>query len=345
MFEDIYRYLYENSGPVIKNEAAKALGLHDEDAKKAMLNDPTVRYWISCTQEFYNNQRVHDSFDTRLENWMHKLFSFGVGEDDDQSIKKVNARVLARIIENAGNEQFFDSVSSVIAASHLACMGYRDDAVAEIIKQRIDTVYEFAKNFDYDIYADKKNYPKVPKARDMHPLVKPELYAENVWRLPTVHDIFAFSNLPAGLRDDASSANKIETIIKYILTDDYQNLPRGYGLMLVPPKKYYSMGWSVKLSRYFGDDQKHKIDPIVWETELMSHFEAARKSGWFKKRIKHLESFKKEGLYEFPPNYLNEIRDKYYVGGGHMGLGENRRKKDWRRLESTAWMMRILKNI
>ena len=344
MFGEIFGYLYENSGPIIKNEAAKALGLPAEAAKKEMLKDPAVLYWLSCTQEFYNNQRVHDSFDTRLENWMHKLVSFGVIEDDDEQIKKVNARVREHIIENAGNEKFFDSISNVIAASYLACMGYTDDAAADIIKQRIDTVYEFAKNFDYDIYADKEDYPAVPKARDMHPLVKPGLYAGNVWRLPTVHDMFAFSHLPAKIREDKSLAGKIETIMEYILTDEYQSLPWGYGLMLVPPKTYYSMGWSVKLSRYFRTDEKHKIDPILWETELMSHFETVRKSEWFIKRIEFLKSYCSDGIYEFPSNYLTENKDKYYVGGGHMGLGENRRKKNWRRLESTAWMMRILRN-
>lgn len=345
MFEESCKYLYENAGPIIKNEAAQALGDVSADIRKAVLKDPTAEYWLSCSQEFFKNQRVHDSFDTRLENWMHKLISFGINEADDARLKKVNAKVLEYIIKNVGNDKFFDSISNVIAASYLACMGYEDDIVVKIINRRIDAVYEFAKNFDYDIYSDKKDYPKVPKARDMHPLVAPALYESNMWRLPTVHDVFAFSNPPEKMREDKDAAGKIAMIIGYILNDEYQKLPWGYGLMLVSPNKYYSMGWSVKLSRYFGEDEQHKIDPIVWETELMSHFETARRSEWFKRRIKHLKSFEMNGLYEFPTNYLTEGKDKYYVGGGHMGLGENRRKKDWQHIESTAWMVRILRNM
>ena len=345
MSSETYEYLYDNAGPVIKNQVSNALGRPTVKTRQAMLKDPAVEYWLSCTQEFAKNQRVHDSFDTRLENWMHKLVSFGVRENDDLRLQKVSAEVLNHIIKNAGNEKFFDSISNVIAASYLSYMGCEDDIVLQIITQRIDAVYGFVKNKDYDIYADKKDYPAVPKARDRYPLVKPELYAGNIWRLPTVHDLFAFANLPQKIQRDAELKNKIDAIVGYILTDEYQKLPWGYGLMLVPPRTYYSMGWSVKLSRYFKTDENYKIDPILWETELMSHFEAARSSEWFIKRIEFLKSYCSGGIYEFPSNYLTEIKDKYYVGGGHMGLCENRRKKDWRQIESTAWMMRILNNI
>jgi hypothetical protein len=76
----------------------------------------------------------------------------------------------------------------------------------------------------------------------------------------------------------------------------------------------------------------------------MSHFDTARSSKWFEQRMDYLESFKKGSIYDFPKSFLTEAKNKYYVGGGHMGLGENRRKKSWSTIESTAWMMRILHN-
>jgi hypothetical protein len=146
------------------------------------------------------------------------------------------------------------------------------------------------------------------------------------------------------MASDTELKSKIEAIIEYIMTPEYQKLPWGYGLMLVPPNTYYSMGWSVKLSRFFMQEIPNGIDPILWETELMSHFDTARSSKWFEQRMDYLESFKKGSIYDFPKSFLTEAKNKYYVGGGHMGLGENRRKKSWSTIESTAWMMRILHN-
>ncbi len=74
----------------------------------------------------------------------------------------------------------------------------------------------------------------------------------------------------------------------------------------------------------------------------MSHFSCARSSAWFIKTLEQLELFGENGVYEFQPEYLIEAKSKYYVGGNHMGLGEDRKKKLGRKLESTAWMMRIL---
>lgn len=112
--------------------------------------------------------------------------------------------------------------------------------------------------------------------------------------------------------------------------------------MLVPPRTYYSMGWSVHLDHYFENNARLSQDGVVWAMELMSHFQPARESDWFRKTLQHLQEFEKDGLYEFPARYMNESKDKYYIGGGHMSLGENRKSKAALKIESTAWMLRIL---
>ena len=344
MCNSCYEFLYENAAPIIKYEAAPHSGTQNLKLHDELLKDDTIRYWIACSKEFAVNPRVHDSFDTRLENWGHKLISFGITEEDDKHIEALNKYVLRYIKENEGNEKFFDSISNVIAASYLSQMGCEDKIVLDIIKGRVDALYPFAKQGGFDIYADKNDFPRIPEARARYPLVKPELYEGNVWRLPTVHDIFAFSKLPQSMASDGALKSKIKVIIEYIMTPEYQKLPWGYGLMLVPPRTYYSMGWSVKLSRFFTQEAPNGIDPILWETELMSHFDAARDSKWFELRMDYLEHFKRGSFYEFPKSFLTEAKNKYYVGGGHMGLGENRRARNWEAVESTAWMMRILRN-
>ncbi len=178
--------------------------------------------------------------------------------------------------------------------------------------------------------------------------MNPALYEGNKWRLPTVHDLFAYARLPNRLKNAAGLRDKIEAIITYILDERYQRLHRGYGLMLAPPNRYYSMGWSVHLSRYPGVDlsgiNTGLNRSIVWEMELLSHFETAWRSQWFEQNIAHLNSFAAGDRWVFPKEYLHESAKQYYVGGGHMGLGESRRGKLWCAVESTAWMLRILIN-
>lgn len=339
-----YQYLYDNADSIIRYEASRALGIDTAELRSEMTGHPHVQYWLECSRQFMQMPAVHNSFDTCLENWMHKLLSFGVRESDDRQLKDINAFILDRIKPNTGQDPF-DNFNGTIAASWLVCMGYEDKAVTDLIKDRVEVIHSFIKDGDYNIYISPKGYPSIPKARAMHPLVDPRLYENGKWKLPTVHDIFAFANLPGVLKHDPQINSKIEDIIEYILDERYQRLYRGYGLMLVPPAKYYSMGWSVHLDRFFDTDDGAGPDGVVLTMELMSHFKAARRSEWFKKTLVYLETFGSNGLYSFPPVYLNEGKNKYYVLGGHMGIGENRRIKASLLLESTAWMLRISQNM
>ncbi len=337
-----YQFLMDNGQSIVSNEAAIALGQESEERRQKMLQHPQVQYWIDCADQFRLKRQIHNSADTCLENWMHKLLSFGVRERDDSRLETLNREILQFIRDNPDDGFFFNTVNCTIAASWLICMGHQDKLVTDVIAERVHVVHEFIRKKNYDIYVDPVGYPTIPKQRAMHPLVNPVLYEKNVWKLPTVHDIFAFANLPEALRN-SSIQSKIDDIIEYILDERYQRLYRGYGLMLVPPRAYYSMGWSVHLDHYFDNTPGLSQDGVVWAMELMSHFKPARESAWFRKTLQHLQEFEKDGLYEFPAAYLTESKNKYFVFGGHMGLGENRKNKTALMIESTAWMLRILK--
>lgn len=338
-----YNFLYENAQSIIKNEAAISLGLQTEDLRVKMVDHQDVQYWIGCLQQFMKKPQVHNSADGCLENSMHKLFSFGVRETDDQRIFEVNQFILELMRTNEGNQRFYDTINPTIAASWLACMGHEEQLIIDILRERVEVVYSFIRNYDYNIYVNPEEYPKIPVDRARHPLVAPYLYEGNVWKLPTVHDVFSYIYLPSILREDGKIQQMIDAIVEYIMDERYQHLHMGYGLMLVQPNKYYSMGWSVHLDRYFKNRFLHPYG-VVWNMELMSHYRKARESEWFKNTLNHLRGFEKEGIFEFPTEYLIEAKSKYYVGGGHMGLGEDRKKKQSRKIESTAWMLRILKN-
>lgn len=336
-----YQFLMDNGQSIVGNEAAIALGQGSEERRQRMLQHPQVQYWIDCADRFRLRPQIHNAADTCLENWMHKLLSFGVRESDDIRLERVNREILQFIRDNQDNEFFFNTVNCTIAASWLICMGHQDQILTDIIAERVHAVHGFIRMGNFDIYVDPAGFPSIPKQRAMHPLVNPVLYEKNVWKLPNVHDMFAFANLPSALRTSCIQ-EKIDDIVEYIMDERYQKLNRGYGLMLVPPKTYYGMGWSVHLDHFFENTVRLSQDGIVWAMELMSHFKPARESGWFRKSLQHLQQFEKDGLYEFPAGYMTEGRDKYYVGGGHMGLGENRKSKAAIKIESTAWMLRLL---
>ncbi|HOG00677.1 MAG: hypothetical protein BWY35_01563 [Firmicutes bacterium ADurb.Bin248] len=341
--EEKYRCLLECANPIIQNEAAAFLELQADGFRMKMLNHKDVQYWLNCLLQYAQKPQTHNSADTCLENSMHKLVSFGVRESDDPRIGEANRFILDFMYKNKGNPRFYDSVNPTITASWLACMGCEDDLVVEILRERVEAVYSFTKGGNYDIYLDPAGYPSIPKERAKHPFVNPALYEGNVWRLPSVHDVFAYANLPKILARDHSIRQMIDTAIAYIMDERYQRLPIGYGLMLVRPKSYYGMGWSMHLYRYF-ENSPLGLSGVVWNMELLSHFKRARETDWFKDTLRHLEGFEKDGLYEFPCEYVSERKNQYYVGGGHMGLGEDRRQKAGRKIESTAWMLRILRN-
>jgi hypothetical protein len=335
-----YQFLYDNANPIVKNEAAAMLGLENAELRRKMLASADVQYWIDRLHHFIKKPQVHNADDHCLENSMHKLVSFGIKEIDDIRIQEANKFILDHLQQNSENPDFFNSVNQTIAASWLAYMGYEDKIINDILLERINKVYEFTKEKKYDIYIRPNGYPAIPTSRKMHQFVNPALYENNIWRLPPVHDIFAYSNLPKKLAKNSDLLKKIDIIIEYIIDAKYQKLYPGYGLMLVPPNKYYSMGWSVHLSGYKKDDPPG-LSGLLWCMELLSKFTKARETKWFKRNLQHLSKYECNGIYSFPKEYLNESKRKYYVGGGHMGLGEDRKNKLWNKIESTAWMLRI----
>ena len=342
ILENGYRFLYEHGAPVLKNEAAMALGLSTGGLRDEMLRHPQVQYWLERLAHFMEKPAIHNAADECFENIMHKLLSLGVREGDHPLLSECSHGLIQYMKEHEGDLRFYDTINPAILCGWLTHMGHGEDIVCRLILQRIEAVYGFVKEGSYEIYVDTKGYPPIPAARAGHPLVNPTLYEGNVWKLPTVHDMFLYACLPQPLQGGLILPGKIDTIIGYILDRRYQRLHTGYGLMHVKPNKYYGMGWSVHLSGYEESGSLPLREGTVWAMELMSHFPRARKSEWFLRMLAHLEQFGENGVYEFPPEYISEAKNKYFVGGGHMGLGEDRKKKLSRKLESTAWMMRIL---
>lgn len=107
--------------------------------------------------------------------------------------------------------------------------------------------------------------------------------------MPWIYDIIGLAAyLPeCGSEDDWT---KPDTIINYILNDQYQKLAEGYVILLGENGRYYAMGWDAKLPGFFGtpsDDTKphggslRTLGAFVQRLILVSRFPAARSHPWF----------------------------------------------------------------
>lgn len=59
-----------------------------------------------------------------------------------------------------------------------------------------------------------------------------------------------------------------------------------------------------------------------------------------------LSNRRDDGFYELNKSLIKEKKDSYYIySGSHMGLGEKGTHKNWVKIESTFWMLKILLNL
>lgn len=230
----------------------------------------------------------------------------------------------------------------LILASALALAGYTGhEAVVQILRSRVDVIYEAIKGGNFDLYEEPGKFRVHPKEWANH-LLKWELYADGNIKLPFIHDIFGFACLykQAG----AGVKHKIGAILQWILAPEHQHFLHNFGYIRCPDGRGKSVGHKTDFPGYFGYEAQD-FDPrsLVLRCWQMAHFPEAREHPWFQKSMQHLEKFITEsGTYVFPQGYLIEARSRgYWIHGWRMGLGENRRNPRWYEIESTFWMLAI----
>jgi hypothetical protein len=355
--EELSAWLFENGGPVIRYRTATEIlprtkSLDIPRLADEMLQSPQVRLWLErlMPPHLLNNStttqtvqtsgvnEIHNSKPTALENALAKLADFGL----KKGMPGLDRRTMPYrkwMSDNAKrpSTNVYNKFGMTCAASFLALAGYiHDPAVQYLLKMRLDTVFDFARKGDYDIYAYPRKYLR------KLPVIKPELTPGGDCCLPLIYDIAGWAAyLPeCGTKEELTKA---DTIISYILHAEYQRFLWGYGIMGDGTGRTWSLGWSVYLDRYKGAPARENPHrSIVHSISLLLNFEAARKHWWFKESLDHLEDFQtNEGTYSFPPDYLQERTVGYWVNGVHMGLEGNRRTDHALELESTFWMAKF----
>ena len=338
-------WLLRNAGPVIRFRVATELSEeHRYSAFRDLLSSDIVRYWVKSFRPDCSRCGLHGAKSGTYENAAGKLYDFGLRKGmpilDRKTLpfRRWLKQEVAKPIEG-----YLPVFHRTLVASFLAMLGYGDDeAVESWTFRRLDTLYPFAKRGDLsEMYVSKDKFISFPKAFKSSPLVNPDLYPNEELKLPWIHDMYAFLHSPPIMKD-ATSREKVETVIKFILTQKYQRLRVGYGVVR-HRSRYYMMGWSVHLPSFFSgkivSDQAGRL--LLW-LELFSRSEEARASFWYRRAVEELSKYATEkSLILFPREFLPEKKIGVWILGMRMGLEENRRKHEGLLCESTFRFLAI----
>jgi hypothetical protein len=348
----LIEWLFGCGGPVIRYRTARELfenreGVDFGQLAGDLIDSHLVGVWLERlsvgSTEFVD---LHSSKATAYENVMGKLIQLGCHRGIKPFDRKTQPFYTWLGSNESPNLLDWTSFKRKVVGSFLVAAGYHHvAAVRGFLADRLDTLWRFTREMNFDIYADRSQYSGIPKGFHDKPLVKPKLYKDGEEFLPSIYDIVALASYPNDLLS-TNTMRKIDSVIEYILHPKYQAFPEGYGLMKAGKRKYYAMGWSVHLPGYHPVREKRPGDNLlIQRLVLMSNFPSATNHPWFQRSIRNLESYHtNRGTYIFPRAYLNERISGYWVTGAYMGLEENRRKKIALELESTFWMLKIKKN-
>lgn len=337
------QWLMEKGSPAIRMRTYQELS--GESATQEMVNDlinfPMTQQWLSRLETPNSLISLHGSKPECFENVCAKLRELGI----KVSMVPAWEKQLEPFIEYLLKEQTvhgLNDFSHLFIYHPLISLGFDHPIIIEGAITHINQVAAFCQKMDFNIYIDGNTFGGLPSAYKNRKLLDPETNH----CLPTIWDIYALAYLPKAYRTpEIQEAEK--KIINYILTDDYQSLPEGYGIMYYPPtKSYYAHGWKVYLPGWFPSNfqNAYKEASFIQRVELMACFPQAHSRKWFQNSLHQLESYQTmNGTYRFPSSYLKENNSGYYVTGAYMRLEENRRRKIALELDSTFRMELIKK--
>ena len=343
------QFLLENGGPVIRYRTLKELcddadSGQTEEAFQAVLAFPETQKRLERlkTQNIFAvHGGVYEIFETSLP----LVVDFGITKSSGVLDQYMNLSDMIR----AYNTEIQDYMQKVYTKTyiypHFLRAGFRDEDLIDFCVNRIDTVYSFIKDFDYEIYDNSPKPKSLSPSFQRAKRLKKELYNNKThdFSLPQIYDIVAM----AGVYEDIGREmkEKIDAIVHYVVSAAYnQTVEFNYGILRVNGR-YKAVGWDCLLPSFADIPDVSLYALTLQRMEIFSHFSRIADNTWFKHNLEFLEGFRTDdGTYLLPEEYLKE-NNHHWLLGNHMGLGENRKKQEkWRELESTFWILKLKKN-
>ncbi|MHA1423775.1 MAG: hypothetical protein ACTSSD_16945 [Candidatus Thorarchaeota archaeon] len=338
---DLAHWLLRNAGPSIRFRTLVDI-LNEQDvglvgrALNEMLESPEVVKWLEHLTPKLDFNSIHSSRIDAFENVMGKLVQLGLRAGlQPFDGKTLPFRVWLSERGEISTEIPHTIFLQTIVASFLAYSGYdTTKPVNDHMTARLESLYEFAKEPDFTrVFVDKSEYIGIPKNSE-YDLVNPELYPNQRFMLPWIHDIRGLASCK-NIIDSETYRHKLDKIIELVLTEEYQSLPWSYGLVKYG-SRYYVLGWAAHLPGYSKEPEGREFAELLLTLEFMAKFPIARKSEWFSRSMEYLESFETDsGTYIFPRGWLPEKKTSYWVGGTRMLLDERKGKRNTIECEST----------
>jgi hypothetical protein len=281
---ELVNWLYENGGPVIRFRTATELMPPSRQVdfgqlRKDLLQSKIIKtYYDRISPSFLLND-IHGGKENSFENIIGKLTDLGLRQGMPE-FDQFTLPYRTWLSENAERplEHIFDIFSRTLIAAFLARAGYiRESVIQSILRERLNTVYNFVRSGNFNIYVSPDGFKKMPANFQGRPLINPELTRNGNISLPLIYDILGWESYlsECGTKDDQAKA---DTIINYIFSKEYQKLPWGYGVMLDDiTHRYYAMGWSVHMPGIAGSPERNPGNSsIVQMVNLLINYEVAR---------------------------------------------------------------------
>jgi hypothetical protein len=347
---DLAYWLLDNGGPIIRFRTLVDIFENPDvstvsRALKEMTKSTEVTKWFDFVEPSLTFNDVHSGRQNAFENAVAKLVQLGwrAGLQPFDS-KTLPFRIwLSENVEKeptAAHEVF----KRTVITSVLARAGYQTvEAVQKQVISRLNSIHNFTKSPDFSqIYVNKSEYRGIPKGLASHDLINPELYPNQRFALPWIHDVYAFSHLNFILEND-QYRRQAEAILELVLTPEYQSLPWSYGIAKYE-KRYYVLGWAVHLPGYSKAPEGRLFAEMLLILDALAPFACIRKSPWFQDSMKYLEEFRTdESIYSFPRTWLPEKKRGYWVGGEYMAFDERKGRSNAIEMESTFRVLSIRK--
>ena len=342
-FEHAANILFKEAGTAIKYRIVSEI-----------YNEVNSKEYFECKQDLESSERViklldylknhreyHGATLWAVENSLNMLVDMGLAYGKDFYAFENVMEELVREVRNRKVEgnHVLRYLPHIVVVPSLLRAGCREAWMLEFVKERIDIIYSFIQERNYDIYDDNNLYKGISKNFRGRPIIRPELYKGGQIKLPLEYDIYGFACVYSKITE--AYRNKIDEIIAYIMNKKFQQIADGYGV-LSDKKKYWAMGWDPKPVDF---EKEYHYNPLLLKMELLSNFKVAVKTEWFEQALKMAETYKMEnGLYEWPKNYLTE-KDSCWILGNHVGIGENRRNSKGFSYEGTFRTLMIINNL
>jgi len=339
--EKVCAWLMDNADVPIRYRVARELLQDNASAKKIapeLFEHPAVKLWLDNLTPHNPPQHWsmdHGSFDFNLENALPKLVQLGLHGGLQQITNAVGYYI---------DKNDFDG----IAIAKLFLMAdIKNDTAMNYMLDRTNKIYDFTKQGNYDIYiseAEKKKLTGVPQRWKDKDFINPALFKDG-YSYPLIYDILGIHRLYE--LNDPEVDKKIDNIINYISADEFHNkVADGYGILISGKytsgnTQYHGMGWDPKYPGWFNPaDYMANVNApkLLFFAENIVKYPPALNTKWYSDLQSYLENYRKDNdIYEFPKEWLKESQG-YAVQGHHLSFGENRRKKNWREIESTFYM-------